>query len=215
MKRSNYLAGALVLSTVVCSLQAAVADGAKALGGPEFTAFGSQKTANADGSIPAYTGEPIGIPSCYDKSEPNNYCDPWNDNVLYTVTAQNLDQYADKLTEGQKALFKQYPDFKMQVYPTRRTARFPDYFLANTAKNVDSCKTGNGGITLEGCYGGVPFPFPKTGNEVIWNHQMQYNPSLFGNLRSYFVDGSGRRILVNAEKLVRQRLHLQRQSWPA
>lgn len=201
MKRSNYLAGALALSALVSAVQSAVAEDVAKLGGPEFTAFGSQKTANADGSIPAYTGEPIEIPSCYDKSEPNNYCDPWNDKVLYTVTAQNLDQYADKLTEGQKALFKQYPDFKMQVYPTRRTARFPDYYLANTAKNVEACKTGNGGITLEGCYGGVPFPFPKTGNEVIWNHQMQYNPNLFGNLRSYFIDGSGRRILVNAEKL--------------
>ena len=22
---------------------------------------------------------------------------------------------------------------------------------------------------MEGCYGGIPFPIPKTGNEVIWN----------------------------------------------
>ncbi|MGL4318170.1 MAG: DUF1329 domain-containing protein [Pseudomonas sp.] len=198
MKRSNYLAGALAVTALLSAIQAAAAS---ELGGSGLTAFGSQSTASADGTIPAYTGEPIGIPACYDKKDPNNYCDPWNDKPLFIITAQNLGEYESRLTDGQKALFKQYPDFKMHVYPTRRTARFPDYYLANTSKNVDACKTANGGVTIEGCYGGVPFPAPKTGNEVVWNHQMQYNPNLFGNLRSYFVDGSGRRILVNAEKL--------------
>lgn len=201
MKRSNYLAGALVVTALVGAIQTAAANDASKLGGPELTAFGSQRTGNADGSIPAYTGEPIGVPACYDKNEPTNYCDPWNDKSLFIITAQNLGEHEARLTDGQKALFKQYPNFKMHVYPTRRTARFPDYYLANTSKNVDACKTANAGVTIEGCYGGVPFPLPKTGNEVIWNHQLQYTPNLLGNLRSYFVDGSGRRIMVNAEKL--------------
>lgn len=201
MKRSNYLAGALAVTAMFGAIHTAAANDASKLGGPELTAFGSQKTANADGTIPAYTGEPIGIPSCYDKNDANNYCDPWNDKPLFIITAQNLGEHESRLTDGQKALFQQYPDFKMYVYPTRRTARFPEYYLANTSKNVDACKTANNGVTIEGCYGGVPFPTPKTGNEVVWNHQLQYNPNLFGNLRSYFVDGSGRRILVNAEKL--------------
>lgn len=200
MKRSN-LACMLALTGLAGVVQSVSASEAAKLDGPELTAFGSQRSGNADGSIPAYTGEPIGIPACYDKSQPNNFCDPWNDEPLYTITAQNMGEYEAQLTEGQKALFKQYPEFKMQVYPSRRTARFPEYYLENTRKNVEACKTTNEGVSIEGCYGGVPFPIPKDGNEAIWNHQLQYNPNLFGNLKSYFVDGSGRRILVNAEKL--------------
>src|SRR3546814_19227151 len=43
------------------------------------------------------------------------------DKPLYTITAQNMAQHADVLTEGYKALFKTFPDYKMIVYPTRRS----------------------------------------------------------------------------------------------
>lgn len=197
----NTIVAPLAFAALFGAVQLANASDASKLGGPELTAFGSQQAGNAAGTIPAYSAEPIGIPSCYNAAEPGNYCDPWNDQPLYTITKQNLAQYEAQLTEGQKATFAQYPDYKMVVYPTRRTARFPQYYLENTAKNVDSCKTTKDGVAIEGCYGGVPFPLAKTGNEVIWNHQMQFIQSMEGNLRSYFVDGSGRRILVNAEKL--------------
>ncbi|GLU39224.1 DUF1329 domain-containing protein [Pseudomonas sp. NBRC 100443] len=197
MKRSN-LASVLALAVLGGAVQFASA-GANQLDDSELTAFGAQRGASADGRIPAYTGEPIGLPACYDKSEPRNLCDPWNDKPLYTITAQNLEQYAGSLTEGQKAMFARYPDFKMNVYPSRRTMRAPEYYLANSKKNVDSCKTTKEGTAIEGCYGGVPFPLPKTGNEVLWNHQLAYTPHLSANLRSYLVDGSGRRIMVNAQ----------------
>ncbi|AOE86766.1 DUF1329 domain-containing protein [Pseudomonas sp. TCU-HL1] len=199
MMRSK-LARVLAVTALVSAAQSVSASEAAQLGGSELTPFGAQRNGNADGSIPAYTGEPIGTPKCYNPSEPTNFCDPWNDKPLYTITAQNLAQYSNVLTEGQKALFARYPDFKMNVYPTRRTVRFPDSYLENTKKNADSCKTTNGGVGIEGCFGGLPFPMPKSGNEVMWNHQLQYIPDLQSNLKSYLVDGSGRRILVNAEK---------------
>lgn len=198
MKRSN-LACALVLAGVAGTVHSVSASEAAQLDGPELTAFGAQRAGNADGSIPAYTGEPIGLPACYDKSEPTNFCDPWNDKPLYTITAQNLAEHAERLTEGQKELFARYPDFRMNIYQTRRTVRFPEAYLESTRKNVDACKTTNGGVSIEGCYGGVPFPLPKTGNEVLWNHQLAYQSNLVANIRSIMVDGSGRRILVNAQ----------------
>lgn len=199
MKRSN-LASVLALAALASAVQSASASEAEQLGGPELTAFGAQRGGNADGSIPAYSDEPLGLPACHDKAESTNFCDPWSDKPLFTITAQNLSQYAERLTEGQRELFARYPEYKMNVYQTRRTVRFPQTYLDNTRKNVDACKTTNAGVSIEGCYAGLPFPLPKTGNEVIWNHLLPYAPSLQLNARAYLVDGSGRRILVNAIK---------------
>ena len=52
--------------------------------------------------------------------------DPFKDDKpLFSITAQNLDKYADKLADGTKAMFKKYPDYRIDVYPTRRTAAAP------------------------------------------------------------------------------------------
>ncbi|WP_252716978.1 DUF1329 domain-containing protein, partial [Herbaspirillum sp. B65] len=40
------------------------------------------------------------------------------DKPLYVITAKNMDEYADKLTETNKALLKRFPDYKLEVYPT-------------------------------------------------------------------------------------------------
>jgi len=42
------------------------------------------------------------------------------------VTAGNMNQYAAKLTEGHKKLLQTYKSsFKMNVYPTHRSAAYP------------------------------------------------------------------------------------------
>jgi len=88
--------------------------------GAELTPLGAEKAANADGSIPAWNG---GLKSPSDAGFPSyhsgdHYPDPYaNDKPLFTITAANLGQYAAKVTEGHKALFKTYPDYRMVVYP--------------------------------------------------------------------------------------------------
>jgi hypothetical protein len=48
------------------------------------------------------------------------------------------------------------------------------------------------GLALEDCYGGVPFPIPKTGNEVMWNHNLHYqSPSFIARFRIMLVDAAG------------------------
>ena len=77
--------------------------------GQDLTPLGGEKAGNADGSIPAWTGG-------YTKAIPGDVPggrrgDPFKDEQpLYKVTAQNMDQYADKLSDGVKALLKKYPD---------------------------------------------------------------------------------------------------------
>ena len=38
------------------------------------------------------------------------------------ITAENMDQYAERLSEGTQALLRKYPQsFRVDVYPTHRT----------------------------------------------------------------------------------------------
>ncbi|MGH8132174.1 MAG: DUF1329 domain-containing protein, partial [Steroidobacteraceae bacterium] len=104
-----------------------------------------------------------------------HYPDPYaNDKPLFTITAANVAQYAAKLTEGHKALFKAYPDYKMVVYPTHRSAAAPEHVYAATRRNATTAKLVPGGNGFSGAIGGVPFPIPQSGLEVFWNHITRY-----------------------------------------
>lgn len=186
--------------------QAAVsADEAKQLGGATLTPFGAEKGANKDGTIPEYKAEII--KGTVDKASPGNYTvDPWNDKPLYSINAQNAANYAGKL-DGMTEIFKKYPSYRMDIYPTRRTAQFPKFVLDNTIKNATSCKTVNGEMLIEGCYAGMPFPIPKTGAEVMWNHLLAYESHAQTNdFQSWLVASNGSATLVNTTKTV--------QLWP-
>ena len=76
-----------------------------------------------------------------------------------------------KLAPGQYAMFQRYPDtFKMPVYPSHRGATVPDAVFAAIKKNATTTTLVSGGNGLENFDTAVPFPIPKTGVEVIWNH---------------------------------------------
>jgi hypothetical protein len=145
--------------------------------GQDLTPLGGETAANADGSIPAWTG---GIKSAADAGFPNyhsgeHHPDPYAaDKPLFTITAANLAQYAAKLTEGHKALFKTYPDYKMMVYPTHRSAAAPERVYEATKRNATTAKLVPDGNGITGAYGGIPFPIPQSGLEVFWNHITRY-----------------------------------------
>ncbi len=94
---------------------------------------------------------------------------------LFTITAQNVDQYKDKLTPGQLAMFKRYPDtYRMPVYTTHRSVAMPAEVVEATkanALNTNMVQNGNG---LEKFTVANAFPIPKNGLEVIWNHITRY-----------------------------------------
>ena len=173
-------------------LAAVNAEEAKQLGGTTLTAFGAEKAGNKEGTIPPYTGQFIGTPSSYDPKEPGRRPDPFNEKPLFSITAQNAAQYAAKL-DAIVDIFKIYPSFRMDVYPAHRNFVYPKTFLDNSIANATSCKAVDGELRLEGCYGGMPFPIPKTGAQVMWNHLLQYNasPALKGNLEAYVTAANG------------------------
>ena len=95
----------------------------------DLTPMGATRAGNEAGTIPAWEG---GIKSPADAGFPDfksggHHPDPFADDaVLYTINAANMAQYEGILSEGHKALLKTYPDtFFMNVYPTRRSAAFP------------------------------------------------------------------------------------------
>ncbi len=145
--------------------------------GEDLTPLGGEKAGNADGSIPAWTG---GIRSAAEAGFPNyksgdHHPDPYaGDKPLFTITGANLGQYAGKLTAGHQALFKAYADYKMIVYPTHRSASVPDRVAEATKRNATSAALIPSGNGVTGAIGGIPFPIPKSGLEVYWNHLLRY-----------------------------------------
>lgn len=177
------LAGCLTLVSLLSApVQARVSpDEAARVGltGTELTPLGAIRAGNADGTIPAWTGGITKPPAGY--TDGDWYVDPFaDDQVLFTINAQNYQQYADKLTPGTIALLKKYPDtFHLNVYPTRRSASYPDWFYQNSVWNTAHthfCDQSLGKDREERCLDassfrpGVAFPIPRTGGEAMWNH---------------------------------------------
>ncbi len=137
-----------------------------------LTPLGAERAGNKDGTIPAWDGGLKALPG-YRNGDPRP--DPYPaDKPRLQINAKNMDQHADKLSDGVKALMKKYPDFRIEVYPTRRSAAAPQYVYDNTFKNASRAKLTDSGQGVEGALGGVPFPIPKDGYEAIWNHRLAW-----------------------------------------
>ena len=145
------------------------ADAAKL--GAELTPLGAEKAGNADGSIPAWDG---GITSAAQAGFANfrpgqHHPDPYaSDKPLYTVTAANMGQYANKLTEGHKKLLQTYRNsFKMIVYPTHRSAASPQRIYDATKRIATTAELATGGNGVVKAGEGIPFPIPEVGRRGV------------------------------------------------
>lgn len=201
-KICGVFAGALFASTAFAAVSA---EEAKQLGGATLTAWGAEKAGNKEGTIPAYTGERLAAPAGWDRKK-QGYPDVWGEKPLFSITAQNADKYADKL-DGMIHIFKRYPNYRMDVYPTHRTATFPKQYLDNTVKNASVCKGANDDQKLEGCYPGFPFPIPKTGRQAMWNKLMSNGGNLqlrSDNLPTWVTPSNGVPVLQTENYLTEQ-----------
>lgn len=139
----------------------------------ELTPMGAERAGNKEGTIPAWSGGIQQIPQDYTPGE--HHIDPYADETpMLTITAKNYTQYADKLTEGQIALLKQYPSYKLDVYPTHRSASFPQKIYDFSVKNATRAELTQDGAGLRNAGVGVPFPIPQNGLEAIWNHLTRF-----------------------------------------
>ena len=162
---------ALPLTRVAASSGQGQSDQAARLGA-DLTAVGAEKAANADGSIPEYTG---GLPKAPPIDPKVGYTDPFDNEVpLYTITAANADQYKAVLNAGLMTLLKRDArTFRMRVYPTHRTAGYPDEVLAEVKKQAGVATTDGYHVRNVG-HSTVPFPIPADGLQVMWNHVFRW-----------------------------------------
>ena len=157
--------------------------------GNELTPTGAERAANADGSIPAWTGEGTKAELKADGGRIDPFAD---EKPILQITAQNYAEHKERLTEGQIALFEKYPNFRMDVYPTHRTFAAPKYVYDNTANNAVNAELADGGDSVLNAFGGIPFPIPQNGNEAIWNHNLRWvGEGAFKKYRSLTVQANG------------------------
>lgn len=159
--------------------------------------LGGEKAGNKDGSIPAWDGG-------WTKPVPGKKLGDVpvelfaGEKPLVQISAKNMGQHADKLSDGVQALMKKYPEsFRIDVFPTHRTAAAPSWIYDNTLKNAANCKIKDGGLSIEGCYGGIPFPIPKAGVELIWNWLLRIEAeSIDMGFKNIVVNSDGSRTLA-------------------
>ncbi len=167
-----WLAMALVSGRLMAAATPGQSDG---LDGPELTPLGAERAGNADGTIPSWKGGITAPPAGYESGR--QHVDPFaEDSMLFRIGADNLEEHADKLSEGQMALLRTYPQtWHMRVYPTRRSASYPDWVYAAVKENASTAQVireGKGGVV--GANVSSPFPIPQSGVEVVWNHNLRW-----------------------------------------
>ncbi len=141
----------------------------------DLTPMGAERAGNAAGTIPAWTGGITTPPPGY--APGSTHPDPYaSDAILYSVTAANLAAHESVLCDGQKALLRAHPEsWRFDVYPTRRSASYPDWVYAAARANATHASvitTGKGSVA--GARIGPPFPIPQSGLEVVWNHDLRW-----------------------------------------
>lgn len=146
--------------------------------GADLTPLGGEKAGNAAGTIPAWDGG-LSSPAKAGFSgfkAGGRQADPYAaDKPLYRIDASNAAKYADMLTDGHKALLKQYSGtYFLNVYPTHRSAASPQRIYDATKRVATTATLADGGNGVTGSAEGIPFPMPKTGVEVFWNHVLRY-----------------------------------------
>lgn len=177
-------------------LAAVTAEEAAQLGTDKLTSVGAERAGSADGTIPAWTG---GWKGPQMPQEGGIYPDPFvGEKALYSINAQNMAQYADKLSAGTQELIKRWADYRVDVYPSHRVVDFPEWLKKATIANATRAQGTEDGAEVAGAMGGYPYAIPKTGAEVIWNHNLRYyGPPYRSRFAGYMVDSSGNLIMTH------------------
>ena len=158
-----------------------------------LTPLGAEKAGNKAGTVPSWTG---GYVLASQASRMTGIRpDPFAaEKPLFSITAANFEKYSDQLPEGAKVLFRKYPDYRMDIYPTHRSAAFPQSVYDNVFRNATRAHPAPEGVAygVEGAAGGIPFPIPQNGTEIVWNHLLAYwGPSRALHISDYVVSPDG------------------------
>jgi len=175
MLRTLGFSVALLFGLQMAALAGVPAEVADRLGA-DLTPMGSQKSGNKAGTIPQWTGGLQSPPANVTYKIGDRHPDPYaDDKILFTITAANLAQYEQNLTEAAKALFATYPEtYKMNVYPPRRSCAQPAAVYERIKKNALTSVSSPDGAGFAGAIMSTAFPIPSTAQEILWNHTLKF-----------------------------------------
>jgi len=195
------------LTAASASIFAAVSEEEAATLKTTLTPMGAERAGSADGSIPAWDG---GYTAPFPGVVPGGARpDPFAaEKPLYSISAKNMAAHLGKLTEGTQALLSRFPDtYRTDVYASHRTAAAPAWVYQHNATNALAGKLidSSAGPIPQGVYGGVPFPIPKSGAEVIWNHILRWRGvNIASDIANYMGTSKGQRVLISGGSAERQ-----------
>jgi hypothetical protein len=139
----------------------------------DLTPIGAERSANEEGTIPEWVGGITEPPLPYEPGD--HHPDPFaGEQALFRIDAGNVDQHRNFLGAGTIAMLKRYPGYYLDVFPTHRSAAFPERIYEMTLQNAASGSLTAGGNAVTGVAEGFPFPFPDKAEELIWNHRLRY-----------------------------------------
>lgn len=155
----------------------------------ELTPLGAERQGNAEGTIPAWDGGYTLVDEEYQPGQGRK--DPFADEQSsFSIDLSNYQEYEQYLSDGQKHMLATFPEYRMDVYPTRRTAAAPQWVYENTYRNALNARMDGDAVT--GAYGGIPFPIPQNGTEAIWNHKLAFRGTQLAEYwRVYMVASDG------------------------
>ncbi|WP_434562930.1 DUF1329 domain-containing protein [Pseudomonas sp. Z4-20] len=195
------LSAAFFVALINNPVRAAVTPAEAAKLNSELTPLGAERSGNASGSIPAWSGGYKGMPAGHKPGSMNS--DPFPDEKpVLVINSKNSAAYKDQLSQTVQLLLQQNPEWRLDVYPTHRTASAPEAFYNYTKTNATTAQLSGDGVGVTHAYGGIPFPLPKNGSEVLWNHFLSWKGvgvEMEGGM--YMVDSKGRSSLTAALKM--------------
>ncbi len=141
--------------------------------GKDLTPLGGERAGNAAGTIPSWDGGITRPPAGYRVGE--HHRDPFaRDRPLFVIGPSNLEKYRSRLSVGHQKMLETYPGFRMPVYPTRRSASAPKRIYDATRRTAATARLVDSGNGVGNAVIGIPFPIPRNGLEVMWNHLLRY-----------------------------------------
>ena len=166
-----------------------------------LTPLGAIRAGDETLGIPAWSGGITRPPSAYRQGD--WYVDPFDgDTPLFRIDSSSIEKYRDHLTPGTIALLEKYPEtFYLNIYPTRRSASFPQWYYDGSlfnATHLEFCAPSPGPRQEERCLRpetyqpGIFFPIPKSGAQALWNSTFRYTGTYFsgdGHGFNAFADG--------------------------
>lgn len=173
------LSGALVLMSATGPASAKVSEVDAQQLRTRLTPLGAERAGNEDGTIPEWRGGMTAPPPC--NAAGARYCDPFAGEKPYvTITPGSREEWRDYLSAGHIALLEgNRKTYRMELYRSQRTFANPGAVYDAAFQNATKATLSPMGDAVRDATVAVPFPIPKDGNEIIWNHKLRWRGTAY------------------------------------